>query len=93
MNAMYSIIFGTLASVLPNLVFFWFLTLAKSRAPKTFINIFYISEGLKFAGLAAFLCICLLWPNLQVVNFFGGFLCAEIVRFAYIATQLIRTSK
>lgn len=80
---MFSILIGILASVLPNLLFVWLYKKSLALAPDKFLKILYISEGLKFAGLALLLSICLQWSGLQVKHFILAFVGAEIMRAFY----------
>lgn len=89
---MSSIIIGILASVLPNLLFYWLYRLSKARTPLWFVRFLYINEGLKFAALALLVSAFLLWPNLQKVNFFMAFLFSELARLLWQFFQLSRTN-
>lgn len=90
---MYSIIFGTLASVLPNLLFAWLYFRSTVNRPVQFMRLVYLYEGLKFAILAAVFSVCLRWPDLQVTKFFTAFLLCELFRFVFIKYKLARKIK
>lgn len=77
---MSSIILGTLASVLPNLLFFKLYFYLQTTTPAQFIKVVYLCEVLKFAGMALSISAFLQWPGLQIVKFFSAFLLFEVVR-------------
>ena len=89
---MFSILLGVLASILPNLVFVWLYKLSTTRAPERFIKSLYISEGIKFAGMALLQCAFLQWPGLQIERYFGAFVCAELIRLFYIYAYARKTA-
>lgn len=89
---MFSIIFGTLASVLPNLFFAWLYFLLDARAPKRFIKFIFLNEGLKFVGVALLVSAFLQWPSIQTNKFFSAFLVSEAVRFFYYFLRLARNT-
>jgi F0F1-type ATP synthase assembly protein I len=89
---MSSIILGTLASLLPNLVFYKLFFLQYTATHQRFIKFIYLCEGLKFAGMAFLFSVFLQWPGLQVVKFFSSFMFFELVRVLYLFYKLTRTS-
>lgn len=89
---MFSIIAGTLASVLPNLIFGWLCFRRGTGVPKKIVRIFYLAEGLKFAVLVLLLSIFLPLPHLNVTGFFSAFLFFEITRLFYQFFILARTT-
>lgn len=89
---MSSIICGILASVLPNLLFYRLYATSRVKTPVQFIRFLYLNEGIKFAVLALLVSAFLLWPGLQVKQFFAAFVLCELVRLFFNALQLKRTT-
>lgn len=87
---MFSILFGILASVLPNLFFYWLYFALDASAPRQFVKTIYIVEGLKFVILAAVIISCLQWPGLQINKFIFGFVLAEVSRIGFHLYKLVR---
>ncbi len=85
---MFSILIGILASALPNLLSFYLCKRVLGMAPSKFLNTLYVSEVLKFAGLALLFSICLQWPCLHVKHFILAFVCTEVLR-AFLGVSLL----
>ena len=80
---MFSIILGILASVLPNLLFYWFYIFIKAKTPIWFVRFFYLNEGIKFAVLALLVSAFFQWQNLHFIEFFIAFLLCELARLLF----------
>lgn len=87
---MFSILFGVLASVLPNLLFYWLYKLAQVQQPNKFIKKIYLSGGLKFAATAILQSAALQWPGLQPAKFFIALMATEFLRFVFVRYVLAR---
>lgn len=85
-----SIMFGVLASVLPNLFCFWLQLKLGNKAPEQLLRFVYFIEGLKFAGLALLVSVFLQWPGLHIIKFFSAFMLSEMIRLFYHFFKLTR---